>query len=85
MKSCVPALAGLWLKKAVVPACSGQAQTGIDMKCRVCGNQVDLSISCVAVTVRCISCGTTYPVAEYAEELDDALWERIESRPCNRV
>ena len=68
---------------AVFPGWSGAIED--DMKCRVCSNQVDLSISCLAVTVRCTSCGEAYPVAEYREEFDDEMWERIALRPCNRV
>jgi hypothetical protein len=32
-----------------------------------------------------MECGRTYSIFEYAEEIDEATWERISSRPCDRA
>jgi hypothetical protein len=32
-----------------------------------------------------MECGRTYTVHEYADEIDEATWERIASRPSNRA
>jgi hypothetical protein len=32
-----------------------------------------------------MACGRTFPVAEYAEELPEDIWERIALRGCDRA
>jgi len=55
------------------------------MKCRGCQEQVQLVISCRAVTLRCTACGGSFRLSEYIDEIDEDAWERISQRPANRA
>ncbi|OGW36348.1 MAG: hypothetical protein A2Y97_05985 [Nitrospirae bacterium RBG_13_39_12] len=55
------------------------------MKCKQCNGEIRLILGCRSVTLNCLKCGTTFPLKDYIDEMDDEMWEQILLRPCNRV
>ncbi|MGC2062950.1 MAG: hypothetical protein WA610_08220 [Thermodesulfovibrionales bacterium] len=35
--------------------------------------------------MRCMECGRRFGLAEYADELDEKVWEQISNRSCDRA
>jgi hypothetical protein len=56
-----------------------------NLHCRKCKNLLSAHRTCLAVHLRCTSCGTQYRLEDYGTTLDDLLEEYLGNIPCNRL
>nr|WP_275406358.1 dual CXXC motif small (seleno)protein [Pseudodesulfovibrio sp. JC047] len=55
------------------------------MKCRECGGELVAYRGCQEVTLRCLKCGTTYDLKEFASDIDEDFEEEMEFVPMDRI
>ncbi|PKL51583.1 MAG: hypothetical protein CVV37_05670 [Nitrospira bacterium HGW-Nitrospira-1] len=56
-----------------------------DLKCKDCGGPIKLLFGCCSVSFCCMECSKRFGPGEYVHEIDEATWEKISSRSCDRA
>ncbi len=56
-----------------------------NLRCTSCRAPLRAHRTCLAVVLRCGSCGATFELREFATTLDDLLEEYLANIPCDRL
>ncbi len=64
---------------------SRKREAATTVPCRLCGQALTMHRGCLAVTLRCGSCGASFPLAEAAGQMTEDLEEELAFVPMDRI